>query len=43
MGVNEININDSITEAIRIADNYLYQAKEAGRDQIFPKLTNNKP
>lgn len=38
MGIEEINDNQSIDEAINNADKSLYQAKSAGRNQIYPKL-----
>jgi len=38
MGIEELKVEQSIDEAINSADNYLYQAKDAGRNQIFPQL-----
>jgi len=37
MGIEQFN-GSSIDEVINNADKYLYQAKNAGRNQIFPKL-----
>jgi len=41
MGIEQLNGNKSIDELINSADKYLYQAKESGRNQIFPKF--NQP
>jgi diguanylate cyclase (GGDEF)-like protein len=38
MGIEQFNDNQSIDEVINNADKYLYQAKNAGRNQIFPKF-----
>lgn len=43
MGIEQFNIDQSdnkqnIDEVINSADKYLYQAKDAGRNQIFPKF-----
>ncbi|WP_232771354.1 GGDEF domain-containing protein [Colwellia sp. 12G3] len=38
MGIEQFNENQSIDEVINNADKYLYQAKNAGRNQIFPKF-----
>ena len=38
MGIEQFNEVQSIDEAINNADKYLYQAKNAGRNQIFPKF-----
>ena len=38
MGIEQFNGNQSIDEIINNADKYLYKAKAAGRNQIFPKL-----
>lgn len=38
MGIEQFNGNQSIDEIINNADKYLYQAKNAGRNQIFPKF-----
>lgn len=38
MGIEQFNENQSIDEIINNADKYLYQAKNAGRNQIFPKF-----
>jgi diguanylate cyclase (GGDEF)-like protein len=38
MGIEEFNGSQSIDDLIRSADKYLYQAKNAGRNQIFPKF-----
>ena len=38
MGIEQFNGNNSIDEVINNADKYLYQAKNAGRNQIFPKF-----
>tara|TARA_R110001583_G_scaffold22377_6_gene83994 strand:+ start:7917 stop:8969 length:1053 start_codon:yes stop_codon:yes gene_type:complete len=38
MGISQLDINSSIDEAINNADKYLYQAKHAGRNKIFPEL-----
>jgi diguanylate cyclase (GGDEF)-like protein len=38
MGIEQLNNNHSIDEVIKMADQYLYQAKYAGRNQIFPKF-----
>ena len=40
MGIEQFNGTQSINEIINNADNYLYQAKSAGRNQICPKLMN---
>jgi diguanylate cyclase (GGDEF)-like protein len=37
MGIEQLNNNQSIDEAINNADKYLYKAKNAGRNQIFPQ------
>jgi diguanylate cyclase (GGDEF)-like protein len=36
MGIAQLDGNKSIDEVINRADKYLYQAKDAGRNQIFP-------
>jgi diguanylate cyclase (GGDEF)-like protein len=38
MGIEQCNSDQSIDEVINNADKYLYQAKESGRNQIFPKF-----
>jgi len=38
MGIEQFDENQSIDEAINSADKHLYQAKNAGRNQIFPKF-----
>ena len=38
MGIEQLNGSQSIDEAINSADKYLYQAKNSGRNQIFPKF-----
>jgi len=38
MGIEQINVNQTIDEAINNADHHLYQAKNAGRNQIYPKF-----
>jgi len=38
MGISELKAGQSIQEAISIADKCLYQAKQAGRNQTFPKI-----
>jgi diguanylate cyclase (GGDEF)-like protein len=38
MGIEQFKDNQTIDEAINNADKYLYQAKNAGRNQIFPKF-----
>lgn len=38
MGIEQLNDNQNIDELINNADKYLYQAKNAGRNQIFPKF-----
>jgi len=38
MGIVEFNEDQSIDEVINNADKFLYQAKNAGRNQIFPKF-----
>lgn len=43
MGLSELSSHLSIEEAISIADQYLYQAKAAGRNQTFPKSFEIKP
>ena len=37
MGVSELSYDQPSQGAIKIADEYLYQAKNAGRNQTFPK------
>jgi len=37
MGIEQLNRDKSIDEVVNSADKYLYQAKNSGRDQIFPK------
>ena len=37
MGIEQFDDNKNIDEVINSADKYLYQAKSAGRDQIFPQ------
>ncbi|WP_274054727.1 GGDEF domain-containing protein [Thalassomonas haliotis] len=39
MGISELKPEQSIQEAISIADKYLYQAKQAGRNQTFPQIS----
>jgi len=39
MGIEQLNAEQSIDEMINSADKYLYQAKDAGRNQIFPKFS----
>jgi len=41
MGIEQFNENQSIDEAINNADKYLYQAKNAGRNQVFPKFKDH--
>lgn len=36
MGISQLHSNHNIDEVINIADKYLYQAKDAGRNKIFP-------
>jgi diguanylate cyclase (GGDEF)-like protein len=38
MGIAQFSDNQSIDEIINNADKYLYQAKNSGRNQIFPKF-----
>jgi len=38
MGIEQFNSTKSIDEVISRADKYLYHAKDAGRNQIFPKF-----
>ena len=38
MGIEQFNGSQNIDEVINSADKYLYQAKNLGRNQIFPKL-----
>ncbi len=38
MGIVQFNDNQTIDELINNADKFLYRAKNAGRNQIFPKL-----
>ena len=38
MGIEQFMDNQTIDEVINNADKYLYQAKNAGRNQIFPKF-----
>lgn len=38
MGIEQFNSRQSIDEVINNADRYLYQAKNSGRNQIFPKF-----
>jgi diguanylate cyclase (GGDEF)-like protein len=38
MGIEQFKDNQTIDEAINNADKYLYQAKNLGRNQIFPKF-----
>jgi len=38
MGIEQFTDDQSIDEIINSADKYLYQAKNSGRNQIFPKL-----
>lgn len=38
MGIAQFNDDQSIDEIINCADKYLYQAKNSGRNQIYPKL-----
>jgi len=38
MGVHEVNGENGIQDAISIADKYLYQAKEAGRNKVEPPM-----
>ena len=38
MGIAQFDGKKSIDEVINTADKYLYQAKSAGRKQIFPKF-----
>lgn len=41
MGVEQFKSTQTIDEVINTADKYLYQAKDAGRNQIFPKSELN--
>jgi len=38
IGIEQFNANQSIDEVINNADKFLYQAKDSGRNQIFPKF-----
>jgi PleD family two-component response regulator len=38
MGIEQFKDNQTIDEAINNADKHLYQAKNLGRNQIFPKF-----
>jgi diguanylate cyclase (GGDEF)-like protein len=38
MGIEQFHGNQSIDQIIKGADNYLYKAKNSGRNQIFPKF-----
>ena len=38
MGIEQLSGSQSIDEIINSADKYLYQAKNSGRNQIFPKF-----
>jgi PleD family two-component response regulator len=38
MGIEQFSEVQCIEEVIKNADKYLYQAKNAGRNQIFPKF-----
>jgi diguanylate cyclase (GGDEF)-like protein len=38
MGIEQLTHDQNIDEVINNADKYLYQAKNAGRNQIFPKF-----
>ncbi|SFD67448.1 GGDEF domain-containing protein [Pseudoalteromonas denitrificans] len=42
MGIAQFDGSQSIDAVINNADNLLYQAKNSGRNQIFPKFENNK-
>ena len=41
MGIEQLNAEQNIDEVINRADNYLYQAKNSGRNQIFPIFNSN--
>lgn len=43
MGIEQSNGNRTIDEIISSADKYLYQAKNSGRNQIYPKYENKLP
>lgn len=38
MGIAQFNGDQSIDEIIKSADKYMYQAKDSGRNQIYPKF-----
>lgn len=38
MGIKEVDQNTSVDKAITLADHFLYQAKEAGRNKTMPEL-----
>jgi PleD family two-component response regulator len=38
MGIEQFTDNQTIDEMINCADKQLYQAKNAGRNQIFPRF-----
>jgi diguanylate cyclase (GGDEF)-like protein len=38
MGISQLDNKNSIDQAINLADKYLYEAKNAGRNEIFPKF-----
>jgi diguanylate cyclase (GGDEF)-like protein len=40
MGIEQFNGQQSIDEVINSADKYLYQAKQSGRNQVFPKFNS---
>ena len=40
LGVSEVAQDQSIDDAINLADHFLYQAKEQGRNQTLPKANN---
>ncbi|TYK67446.1 GGDEF domain-containing protein [Colwellia echini] len=40
MGISQFTAEQSIDEVINRADKFLYQAKDSGRNQIFPKFEN---
>ena len=41
MGIEQLNAEQNIDEVINRADNYLYQARNSGRNQIFPIFNSN--